>query len=87
MILVIRAIQAKTSEPKSKTKPAVLERVKVKGEADAHVRERLITLLDGDWEKAEMLVARKRFAKEGRHSENYYWWLVIREVERKRKRM
>lgn len=50
-------------------------------EVDNQVREKLISMLGGDKDKAAKLAARMRFGKAGRYSETYYWRLAIRELE------
>ena len=54
-------------------------------DVDHKLKEKLISMLGGDVETAERLVARQRFGQAGK-SENYYWWQTIRELEEQRKR-
>lgn len=54
-------------------------------DVDHKLKEKLISMLGGDVEAAERLVAKQRFGQMGK-SENYYWWQTIRELEQRRKR-
>jgi hypothetical protein len=51
-------------------------------EATDEIKAKLIAMVNGDRDKAEALVAKARFANYG-HSENYYWWKAIRDLEAK----
>lgn len=64
----------------------LMQRVRDRDEAHKNLREKLIGMLDGDIEQAEKLVARQRFGKDGLYSENYCYWLAIRELEEKQER-
>ncbi|KKJ00683.1 hypothetical protein [Prochlorothrix hollandica] len=79
--LIFKLFRAKNSERKYQSNIFLFKRVTERGEADTELRKKLISMLGGDEKKAEMLVARKRFGKEGKYSENYCWWLAIRELE------
>ena len=57
-----------------------MQQIQQRGEADISLKQKLIAMV-GDAQEAERLVARQRFGKEGKYSENYCWWLAIRELE------
>ncbi|WP_206603264.1 hypothetical protein [Leptolyngbya ohadii] len=82
-ILLINFFRFRERKKKLKSKSALIKRIKERGEVDSKLREKLISMLAGDVEEAERLVARKRFGKEGKYSENYCWWLAIRDVEQR----
>jgi hypothetical protein len=85
IVLVFIFIWAKSSERKPQSNVLLFKKIKERGEADPQLREKLILMLGGDEEKAEKIVAKKRFGKGSKYSENYYWWLAIRELEQKQK--
>ncbi len=62
-------------------KSQLIQQIQTRGEASDNLKRKLISMLEGDEQAAEKLVAKKRFGKEGRYSENYYWWLAIQELE------
>ncbi|MEM9136989.1 MAG: hypothetical protein AAGB01_06540 [Cyanobacteria bacterium P01_F01_bin.42] len=58
-----------------------MDLLRMRGDADEEIQQKLIAMLGGDREAAERLVARQRFGKGGKYSENYYWQQAIRAVE------
>ena len=81
MLVVIDAVMRGKGRKRSRVARAHTNRMPAKVEVDIEAREKLISMLGGDKEKAERLVARMRFGKVGRYSENYYWRMAIRELE------
>jgi hypothetical protein len=81
MVALARILWTERTKQTAKSSRPRLVSLKISGDADVKLKEKLIAMLDGDREKAERLVARKRFGKDNRHSENYYWWLAIRDLE------
>jgi hypothetical protein len=65
IILIVGLFSPTNSQRKPQTSNSIVKRIKERGEADIRLREKLISLLGGDREKAEKLVARKRFGKGG----------------------
>jgi uncharacterized membrane protein YgaE (UPF0421/DUF939 family) len=51
-------------------------------EAIAELQQRLISMVGGNRQEAEKLVARARFGRYGK-SESYYWYRAIQELEQR----
>ncbi|NER46121.1 MAG: hypothetical protein F6J92_05415 [Symploca sp. SIO1A3] len=62
-------------------KISLMQRIKQRGEADIKLKQKLVEMA-GNAEEAEKLIAKQRFGKEGKYSENYCCWLAIRELEK-----
>lgn len=84
MVLILggwRSPQIRSFPTRHPAKTRKLQAIQSYKEVDPLLRQRLLTLLDGDEAAAERLVARQRFGKEGQYSESYCWWLAIRDRE------
>ncbi|WP_156818456.1 hypothetical protein [Cyanobium gracile] len=81
LLVAIEAVLKGSGKRRSRSTRSQATRMPAKVEVDIEVREKLISMLGGDKDKAERLVARMRFGKVGRYSETYYWRMAIRELE------
>ena len=81
LILAIETVLKGSGRKGARTSPSRLKRMPTNPEVDNEVKEKLISMLGGDKDKAVKLAARMRFGKVGGYSENYYWRLTIRELE------
>lgn len=81
LLVAIEAVLNRSGRKRSRPKRLQANRMPTKVEVDIEARDKLISMLGGDKDKAERLVARMRFGKVGRYSENYYWRMAIRKLE------
>ena len=87
MELFTNRFTSKNSRAKKQAKATTLIKlIRERKQANDHLKEKLISMLEGNRVEAERLVAKQRFGREGKYSENYCWWLAIRDLEEQHKK-
>jgi hypothetical protein len=81
LLVAIEAVLHGRGRKRSRSTRLQTNRMPAKAEVDIEARDKLMSMLGGDKDKTERLVARIRFGKVGRYSENCYWRMAIRELE------
>lgn len=87
ILTLLTRLLTKSKSPQAYKSPSrnLMKRVRERKDADEKLKAKLIQMLNGKIEEAEKLVAKQRFGKDGVYSENYCYWLAIRELEREQK--